>query len=100
MSALMYDIEKKTVTAVDDVSIRQMAQPLVFDSYDSGSGSSTVTIGSYGSGRATIHAGDGRGIVANNVSNFVIQDLNLVALVVQLHPDHALAPPEEALEAA
>ena len=39
---------------------------------------SPVTIGSYGTGRATLNAGDGFGLFARNVSGFAVQDLNFV----------------------
>src|SRR5207253_921383 len=48
---------------------------LVFDANDSGTAANPVTIGSYGSGRATFNVGDGFGLWAQNVGGFSVHDL-------------------------
>ncbi|UHD14840.1 right-handed parallel beta-helix repeat-containing protein [Thiocapsa bogorovii] len=50
---------------------------LFFDAFDRGTAASPIRIGSYGTGRATILAGDGDGILAYNTAGFVISNLNL-----------------------
>ncbi|EGV20100.1 right-handed parallel beta-helix repeat-containing protein [Thiocapsa marina] len=50
---------------------------LYFDAFDRGTAASPIRIGSYGSGRATILAGDGDGIFAYNTAGFVISNLNI-----------------------
>jgi hypothetical protein len=51
---------------------------LSFSSSDSGTALNPVTVGSYGSGRATINSGTSRGLYANNCEGFVVQDLIFV----------------------
>ncbi len=63
---------------VDDIAVREAPTPLVLDITDSGSEKNPVVIGSYGDGRATINAGDSMGIVGQNISNILVQDLNVV----------------------
>jgi hypothetical protein len=64
-----------SVACADDFSLTD-ANTLVFDANDSGAASSPVTVGSYGTGRATVNAGDALGLVATDVAGFVLQDLN------------------------
>ena len=47
-------------------------------SWPSATPSSPVTIGSYGTGRATISSGTGRGFIAANIAAFHLRDLNFV----------------------
>jgi hypothetical protein len=51
---------------------------LAFNSQDAGTAASPVTVGSYGSGRATISAGTGTGISVYDTQGFTIQDLVIV----------------------
>ena len=51
---------------------------LYLDEWDAGRPDAPVTIGSYGSGRATIYAGDGTGILAYNTAGIRIRDLYVV----------------------
>jgi hypothetical protein len=48
---------------------------IIFDSLDSGSEGKTVTLGSYGSGRAVIDGGPSEGIVVKNCNYFILNDL-------------------------
>ena len=57
---------------------RTFSGNLYFDGADAGTPTAPVTIGSYGSGRATIYAGDGDGILIYNAAGFVIRDLYIV----------------------
>lgn len=50
---------------------------LFFDAYDRGTAASPIRVGSYGTGRATIQAGEGDGIFAYNTAGFVISNLNV-----------------------
>ncbi len=50
---------------------------LFFDAFDRGTAASPIRIGSYGTGRATIQAGEGDGIFAYNTAGFVISNLNV-----------------------
>lgn len=50
---------------------------LFFDAFDQGTAAAPIRIGSYGTGRATILAGDGDGIFAYNTAGFVISNLNV-----------------------
>jgi hypothetical protein len=51
---------------------------LYLDGGESGSAAAPVVIGSYGTGRATIYAGDGTGILVLNASGIVVRDLYIV----------------------
>ena len=51
---------------------------LSFDMADSGTSDKPVTIGSYGTGWATISSGSENGLYAKNVSGFVVKDLVFV----------------------
>ncbi len=51
---------------------------LSFSSTDSGTVLNPVTVGSYGTGRATISSGTSRGFYANNCEGFVLEDLIFV----------------------
>jgi hypothetical protein len=51
---------------------------LYLDSADAGTPTAPVTIGSYGTGRATIYAEDGTGILVYNAAGIVIRDLFVV----------------------
>lgn len=51
---------------------------LRFDAADSGTGVNPVTVGSYGSGRATVISGNRHGLYAENCAGFVVKDLNFV----------------------
>jgi hypothetical protein len=51
---------------------------LSFSSNDSGTALNPVTVGSYGTGRATISSGTLRGFYANNCAGFVLRDLIFV----------------------
>jgi hypothetical protein len=51
---------------------------LTFDSADYGTAAAPITVGSYGSGPATIVAGTGTGIAVADASNFTISNLNFV----------------------
>jgi len=52
---------------------------IFFDKNDVGSAVNPITISSYGSGRATIYAGNGVGLSANNTAGFVIKNLDFSA---------------------
>src|SRR5205823_3208842 len=67
-----------SVACLDDFTLNETYGTIVFDSSDSGTAASPVVIGSYGTGNATISAGDGFGLWAANVSGFTVQDLNFV----------------------
>ena len=51
---------------------------LYFDAADAGVPAAPVTVGSYGTGRATIDAGDGTGLLAYNSGGFEVRDLRFV----------------------
>ncbi|MFN3531673.1 MAG: hypothetical protein ACK41Q_04045 [Candidatus Brocadia sp.] len=51
---------------------------LYFDSSDSGTATNPVTIGSYGTGRATIDAGTENGLFAYNCAGFDIRNIDFV----------------------
>ncbi|MHC4746154.1 MAG: right-handed parallel beta-helix repeat-containing protein [Planctomycetota bacterium] len=51
---------------------------LSFSSADSGTSLNPVTVGSYGTGRATISSGTSRGFYASNCEGFVVRDLIFV----------------------
>ena len=51
---------------------------LFLDAVDAGAPDAPVTIGSYGTGRATIYAGDGTGILIHNAAGFVVRDLFVI----------------------
>src|SRR5688572_30083429 len=51
---------------------------LVFDFNDKGTALAPVTIGSYGTGRATLRAGTGGGVSAQNVAGLTFRNLNFV----------------------
>jgi hypothetical protein len=51
---------------------------LYFDRFDAGRPDLPVMVSSYGSGRATIYAGNGRGILIYNAAGFEIHDLFLI----------------------
>jgi len=51
---------------------------LFFDAADAGTRANPVTISSYGRGRATIYAADGRGILVLNAAGFRISELFIV----------------------
>lgn len=51
---------------------------LNFDSSDNGSLANPITVGSYGTGRAVISAGSGRGFSGYNVAGYRIQNINFV----------------------
>ncbi len=51
---------------------------LFLDESDAGSPADPITVGSYGTGRATIYAGDGTGILIHNAGGFVIRDLFII----------------------
>ena len=57
---------------------RTFSGNLYFDSTDAGTPAAPVTVGSYGSGRATIYAADGDGILVYNAAGFVIRDLYII----------------------
>jgi hypothetical protein len=59
---------------------------LVFGTNDGGATGNPVTVGSYGSGRATINAGGGSGLVLNNVWSFTISSLVIVGSGVGTSP--------------
>jgi hypothetical protein len=67
-----------SVVCIDDFTLNQTSATLLFESSDSGTASNPVTIGSYGSGKATINAGDASALVARNISGFSVRDLNVV----------------------
>lgn len=48
---------------------------LTFDAADRGTAAAPITVASYGTGRATISAGSGKGISIYNTAGFVIKDL-------------------------
>jgi hypothetical protein len=50
---------------------------LFFDAFDRGTAAAPIRVGSYGTGRATIQAGEGDGIFAYNTAGFVISNLNV-----------------------
>ena len=65
----------------DTVSLRggdSFGGTLLLDASDSGTATAPVTIGSYGTGRATILAGGGDGISGLNAFGFDISDLNVL----------------------
>ena len=64
-----------SVLCVDDFKLNESYSTIVLDSTDSGTAALPVTIGSYGSGRATLNVGDGYGLSGYNVSGLVIDDL-------------------------
>src|SRR5438046_2607114 len=47
---------------------------LTFDSAEKGSSTSPITVGSYGSGKASINAGNGTAITLTNTAGFKIQN--------------------------
>jgi hypothetical protein len=51
---------------------------LYVDSSDAGTPAAPITIGSYGTGRATIYAADGTGILIYNAAGYIIRDLYIV----------------------
>ena len=51
---------------------------LYLDSASAGRPDAPITIGSYGTGRATIYAGDGTGILVYNAAGIVIRDLYII----------------------
>jgi len=57
---------------------RTFSGSLRFDADDSGTGANPVTVGSYGTGRATISSGSRHGLYAKNSSGFVVKDLVFV----------------------
>lgn len=63
---------------------------LYFDQSDAGTSSSPVTLDSYGSGRATIYAGNGNGVFVYNAAGFVIDNLNLVGAGTQTNTGHGV----------
>lgn len=63
---------------------------LYFDKSDAGTSSSPVTLDSYGSGRATIYAGNGNGVFVYNAAGFVIDNLNLVGAGTQTNTGHGV----------
>jgi hypothetical protein len=65
-----------SILYLDDFSLAE-SQVLRFDDTDSGTAGNPVVIGSYGAGRATLNAGAGTAILAENVSGFEVRDLNL-----------------------
>jgi hypothetical protein len=68
-----------SVLYLDDVSVAE-SQVLRFDATDSGTAASPVMIGSYGTGRATLNAGTGSGLLAENVAGFDVRDLNFTGI--------------------
>ena len=63
---------------VDDVTIKDTPQPLTLLSHDSGTPTAPVKIGSYGTGRAIIDAGNYTGISGTDVQGVIVQDLKVV----------------------
>jgi hypothetical protein len=63
---------------VDDVVLQSLPNALVFDENDAGTVYDPVVVASYGTGKATINAGDGIGLWGGNVSGFQVQNLNFV----------------------
>lgn len=57
---------------------RSFSGTLSFDSSDSGSLISPITVSSYGTGRAVINAGSGKGLSAYNVAGYRIENINFV----------------------
>ena len=51
---------------------------LTLDAQDAGNGSDPVTVGSYGSGVATIHAATGSGLYVHDTAGVDIENLNVV----------------------
>ena len=51
---------------------------LYFDAADAGTASAPVTVSSYGTGRATLYAANGRGMLGYNTAGFRVRNLNLV----------------------
>ncbi len=51
---------------------------LYLDSADAGTPDAPITIGSFGTGRATLYAGDGTGILVYNAAGYIIRDLYIV----------------------
>ena len=66
--------DNSTVFA-DDITISSLPNGLVFDHTDSGTVEYPFIIGSYGDGKATIHAGDGIGLWGHNISGIRVQNL-------------------------
>lgn len=65
-----------SILFLDDVSVTE-SQALRFDASDSGTAANPVVLGSYGAGRATISAGTGTGLLAENVEGFEVNNLNV-----------------------
>jgi hypothetical protein len=79
----------KTITKVNNTSFaagdriffeggQTFAGTLSFGSDDTGTSTSPITVGSYGTGRATINAGTGKGLSLYNTAGFVIGNLIFV----------------------
>jgi hypothetical protein len=66
-----------SVLYIDDAVLQRRAAALSLGADDTASRNSPLTIGSYGSGRATIDARDGSGILATNMAGLVVRDLRL-----------------------
>ena len=56
----------------------RFAGPLLFDSEDHGTKETPILVTSYGEGRATIDAGIGPGVVAQNTAGIVISKINII----------------------
>jgi hypothetical protein len=67
-----------SILYVDDFQLNQTTGTVILNAADSGTPANPVTIGSYGSGRATINATDGYGLWGDNVAALLVQDLNLL----------------------
>lgn len=66
------------------------AGTLYFGPEDGGTATAPVVIGSYGEGRATIHAGDGTGLLFYNSGGFSVSDLILKGSGGASHSDHGI----------
>lgn len=64
-----------SVVRLQRASVRETSTPLVLDKFDAGTPTQPVVIGSFGTGRATISAGDATGISVNDAPGIVVRDL-------------------------
>lgn len=63
---------------------------LYLDRDDAGTPANPVVISSYGSGRATINAGDGNGLFVYNAAGLVVRDLNFVGAGTETNTGHGI----------